>query len=253
MHDRVTVPRADARIAGVVAVAFLRGWHWPHHPLHAVIEAAGTFVSLSMTPMLLYLEGQGRGTSYNRAIANALIVMGILDGAHAVAFAGNAFVWLHSIATLLGGLLFALIWVPDRWSWIRLGPGHVGVVALTIGAASLAFPDALPDMVEVSTFTPAARLVNIAGGVFFFIAAARLIVTYRRHGRTDDLLFVIHCMLFGAAAIMFEASEHPGTGMGLAIAKKIVQHHGGRIWFASQPGMGTTFYFTVRVIEAPAS
>jgi len=198
-------------VAGtMVSYLFLPDWRWPNIQVHSVDEAVGAFAALTLAIMLLMQQRTGQGAGYRVWMACGLIGMGILDLIHALPQPGPAFVWLYSTANLTGGVLFAMVWLPDqadRSERSVAAPWIVAIGAVIFGAFFLAYPGAIPVMVKEGAFTFSAKAINVVGGLFFLAATLRFVLHYRAKGSFDDLLFANICLLLGVAGILFEFSR----------------------------------------------
>jgi diguanylate cyclase (GGDEF)-like protein len=202
----ITASLALHLIIYILGITLFKSWRYEHLPLHSVIEAVGSVIALLVAYKLFSLNAHGIGPKHGIRIAQALIVMGLLDGFHSLTHAGNNFVWLHSLATFLGGLCFMFIFLPARQKNTMQHTFIIVLATISIGVLSLLVPNLSPVMVEEGSFTLTANILNLLGGVFLILTATFLVVEYHRTASTDDLLFSLHCLLFGLAALMFQSS-----------------------------------------------
>jgi two-component system sensor histidine kinase/response regulator len=103
-------------------------------------------------------------------------------------------------------------------------------------------------------------LVNLVGNAIKFTTHGEIVVRVKEEGRTEGHSSLLWSVRDTGAGIprekqqmIFEAfrqgdlsttREHVGTGLGLTITRQLLKMMGGRIWVESQPGAGSTFFFT---------
>ena len=77
-------------------------------------------------------------------------------------------------------------------------------------------------------------------------SGARTLATTSRGALLRSPVRRVHDRVFGLFQRLHTAEEYPGTGMGLAIVKKIVESNGGTVRVESIPGEGSTFFVTLQ-------
>jgi PAS domain S-box-containing protein len=126
--------------------------------------------------------------------------------------------------------------------------------AIESGVATVTH-DPLPT-VNADGFQLVQLFQNLIGNAIKFKGAQTPRIHISVEERVDTWMFAVKDNGIGIDSEYFERifmvfqrlhsrADYPGTGIGLAICKKVVDRHGGRIWIESQAGLGSTFYFTL--------
>lgn len=190
---------------------------WHHLPFHSTVEAVGGMVAILIACVLYQKEVQEINSFFFTATGFAC--MGVLDLFHAASLPGDAFVFLHSTASLCGGLFFALIWLPDKLikryakeqRWIA---GLSILLAVSIGFRAIFCPRDLPDILKLykGEFTNLAIAINITASLLFLASIPKFLEKYRKTQQSPHLLFMGLALLFGTAELLFQFSD-PWNGI----------------------------------------
>ena len=206
------------------------------HDLRAPLRAINGFVHLAEESEGTTLSDEGR-EMLGRVKRNALRMGELIDDMLNFARIGRGALSLGKVS--LGETAAEVVQELQ---------GHYPQAAAVIGS----LPEAVCDRALLKQV-----FANLIGNAFKYSArqaeprieigarqeAGETVYFVRDNGAGFDMRYAQR--LFGVFQRLHSENEFPGTGVGLAIVKRIVERHGGRAWAESAPGAGAIFHFTL--------
>ena len=197
--------------AMVCCTIFLSNGRFVNQPVHAFVETAGASMALFVAALIICRLSFLSAPGHFVWPALALIAMGVLDACHAMLHTCPGFTWTRVFATFVGGALFAMTWLPERFlprKHLKTAIVLTVLLSLLAGALMMVFADQLPlAFTHGGDHLPAPRIVNLLGGVFFLFASFRFYQLSLAGRMKENLLFCCHCLLFGLAGFSYVLSN----------------------------------------------
>jgi methyl-accepting chemotaxis protein len=202
-------------IAMIIALFLLNhfapDWRWDHEPVHSSLEAIGGTAAIFLGIFLLQRQSEDYASAFT-LVGLGLLSMGVFDTMHAITRPGTAFVFLHSVASLFGGIFFAALWFSPSSSFIAMVRNSWFAWSLVffcfiLSIVVIAWPQVLPAMTYGGNFSFTATAINIVAGILFLIAIPRLISLLYESNHSEFFLFLCIAALFGVAELTFNFSK----------------------------------------------
>ena len=208
------------------------------HDLRAPLRAVAGFAQLLQRELDGQLDAKSRD-HLDRVLAAADRMNGLIDALLELSHVSRASFQRRRVD--LSALAAAVVddlrhREPDRTVDVSIAPGLAAEADSRL--ARLLLDNLIGNAWKFTSRTPAARIevgaVPHDGATAFFV---------RDNGAGFDPALADR--MFAPFQRMHSVSEFPGTGIGLATVKRIVERHGGTVWAESALGRGATFYFTL--------
>jgi light-regulated signal transduction histidine kinase (bacteriophytochrome) len=216
------------------------------HDLRAPLRAIDGFLNILQEDYSNKLDVEGQRV-LNVVRSNAVKMGQLIDDILAFSRAGRAAMNLSKVnmAELVRAVIADPLASPTVGRNVAIDIAELPPVRGDRAMLERVWVNLIDNAIKYSASKPDARVEIGAKG-----CEQETIYFVRDNGIGFDMQYVDK--LFGVFQRL-HGSEVPGTGIGLAIVKRLVSRHGGRVWAEGKPGQGATFYFTMPAVGAESA